>query len=318
MGDARPSVYACKHKSEQIRRNSTSGGVFSAIAMYVLKRGGCILAVRFDETFLPIYDFIESENDIGQFRGSKYAQACVGQTNMERLTQKLENDQIVLVIGTPCTINGIAAVYRNKYNNLLLMDFVCMGIASSAIWKRYLESTFGGEQIAEIIFKEKSIGWRQYSFVVKTDKQRYIEDGKSNLYMKGYLHKLFLRPSCYECSCKGLNRKSDITIADCWGIEDEYPDFDDNRGVSSIFLNTKIGRGIFNDISNDLYYQEISFEKATRKNHYYFDSAEKNYYRKNFFRELSVNSSIIPVLEKYQNKTRPFWIKAYKQMFKKN
>ena len=309
MIDKTPTVYACKNRDETIRKVSTSGGVFSALAEKILQDGGVVLAVRFDSEYTPVYDFIENISQIDTFRGSKYVQATMTRKIMLKLKDYLEKGSLVMVIGTPCVINSIAVLFGDKYANLILVDFICMGIAPLKIWKTYISATFGGERIRKIVFKDKITGWRNYSFVVETDNRKYQENGKSNLYMKGYLNKLYLRPSCYKCICKGYNRSSNITIADCWGIEEYLPEFDDDKGISSVFVNNERGKILFESINESVEFIEIPFYVATGKNHYYFDRAEKNYYSESFFVKFSKCPSLA-VMNKYKNKTRPLWIKV--------
>lgn len=316
MINVMPVVYACKNKNENIRRQSTSGGVFSVMATEVLNQGGAVFAVRFNEKFEPVYDFIESVLDIDRFRGSKYVQAIISSKMIFDLKSRLKNGQKVMIVGTPCTINGFARMLKQYRNQLLLVDFVCMGIASLKIWNEYLKQAFNQYDIQKITFKDKSTGWRNYSFSVQTDKGMITEHGKKNLYMQGYLNKLYLRPSCYNCACKGLNRDSDLTIADCWGIEDEYPDFDDDGGISSVFINSQKGKDYFEKFQEHIEFVQLSFDTATRKNHYYFDSAEKNYYRDDFFKVYSKNPSI-DTMEKFRYKTRPIWIKVINKIVAK-
>lgn len=303
-----PAVYACKNKDEGIRSMSTSGGVFSAMATEQINQGGTVLAVRFNEKFDPIYDFIDSVSDIDQFRGSKYVQAVISMEIISDLKSRLTKGQNVMIIGTPCTINAFSLMLKQYREQLLFIDFICMGIASSKIWDTYIKQKFGCENIHKIVFKEKSTGWRNYSFFVQTNGGTVTEYGKSNLFMQGYLNKLYLRPACYNCNCKGLNRESDITIADCWGIEDAYPDFDDDKGISSVFINSDTGKKFFDMIQEQLDYLELPFDIATKKNHYYYDSAEKNYYREYFFKAFAVKPNIL-TMEKFRHKTRPIWMK---------
>lgn len=312
----KPKVYACKNKDDEIRLLSTSGGIFTAFAEKILEQNGIIFAVRFDENFMPIYDFVEYAEQLSLYRGSKYVQAIPGKNIVNELERRLQMGQKALFIGTPCVANGIKKRFRDYESQLYVIDFICMGVVIPDVWKAYKSHAFENEILEKIVFKEKSNGWRRYNFYAKTDKQELKEFGQSNPFMKGYLHKLYLRPTCYKCMCKGFNRFSDITIADCWGIEDVYPKFDDDMGISSVFLNSKLGTDLFTNIKDKLEIKEISFELATKKNHYYFDSAERNYYQDDFFREFYEGDPYSAIL-KYQDKTRPIWLKISNRFFHK-
>ena len=53
---------------------------------------------------------------------------------------------------------------------------------------------------------------------------------------------------CLACSFTLTDRHSDMTISDCWGLERNMPDFDDNCGTSLVIVNTETGRRWFDKI----------------------------------------------------------------------
>ena len=59
--------------------------------------------------------------------------------------------------------------------------------------------------------------------------------------MRGFLADLYLRPSCHECPAKCGKSKSDITLADYWGIIRIHPSFYDKLGVSLVLANSANG-----------------------------------------------------------------------------
>lgn len=87
-----------------------------------------------------------------------------------------------------------------------------------------------------------------------------------NIFMKGFLANLYLRPSCYKCKAKNGAANSDITIADFWGIQKSHPEFDDDKGVSVIFIHSDKGESILNKLSTSVDYIETSFAEATFSN----------------------------------------------------
>ena len=72
-----------------------------------------------------------------------------------------------------------------------------------------------------------------------------------------------MRPSCYACKCKNGVNHSDLTIADFWGINLIAPEFDDDKGVGLVLLNTKKGKDYFSRLPMDM--MPSNLEKA----HYY-------------------------------------------------
>jgi hypothetical protein len=67
--------------------------------------------------------------------------------------------------------------------------------------------------------------------------------------MKGFLKDLYLRPSCYDCPSKKFKSGSDITLGDYWGIQNVLPDFDDDKGVSLVMINTDKGKQMYEQLN---------------------------------------------------------------------
>lgn len=104
----------------------------------------------------------------------------------------------------------------------------------------------------------------------------YRQNLRKDLYMRAFLKDVCLRPSCYDCNFKGLNRQSDITLADFWGIQNVLPDMDDDKGTSLIFVNSKNGQEIFNSISCGIKFKEVDINEAVKYNSSAIKSVSKN------------------------------------------
>jgi len=104
--------------------------------------------------------------------------------------------------------------------------------------------------------------------------------------MQGFLKNLYLRPSCYDCKFKTLNRQSDITLADFWGIQNVLPKFDDDKGTSLVMLNSKKGAKIFSSIKDKMEYERVDINQAVAYNSAAIKSVEQNPKREKFFKEL--------------------------------
>jgi hypothetical protein len=109
--------------------------------------------------------------------------------------------------------------------------------------------------IQNITFRNKSLGWKHKSFSITA-----VEDGteitmtessRKNAFMKGFLYNLYLRPSCYKCPSKSLKSGSDITLGDYWGIQNIMPEFDDDKGVSLVLINSLNGKYIYDQLDKD-------------------------------------------------------------------
>ena len=74
-----------------------------------------------------------------KLRNSKYIQSnLVG--IFQDVKCNLERGRTVCFSGTPCQIEGLQCYLQKEYDNLLLVDVVCHGVASPLIWDKYLET----------------------------------------------------------------------------------------------------------------------------------------------------------------------------------
>lgn len=245
------ACYAAYHPDEDIRRQSSSGGVFTALATKILSEGGVVFGVRFNEQWEVIHDYTETVEGLAAFRGSKYVQSRMGD-NYRRAEAFLKAGRPVLFTGTPCQIAGLRRYLRKDYPQLFTMDFICHGVPSPMVWRRYLQemqAKYPSLELREVFFRDKVIGWHQFSLTLRYAAAEHPETVfvethpfVQNPYMLGFLKDIYLRPSCYACAVKSGKSGADITIGDFWGIEKVMPDFDDDRGVSCVLIQTEHGQ----------------------------------------------------------------------------
>lgn len=291
-------VLAVKNPNDEERMNSSSGGVFLPLAREVINQGGVVFGAVYDESWEVHHVYAEKIEDVYPMMGSKYLQSKIG-NSFKDAERFLKQGREVLFVGSPCQIAGLRTYLRNKqYSNLLAVDFLCHGVPSPGVWRRYLAETYGGydakEQsrlqatagknsvllsslnatspIGDIKFRDKiESGWKKYRFVVrqksasKADQNTVLSSDihYDNPFMRGFLSDIYLRPSCYACKCKNGVNHSDMTIADFWGINQIAPEFDDDKGVGLVLLNTKKGEEYFSRLPMDM--MPSNLEKA----HYY-------------------------------------------------
>ncbi|MCC3869652.1 Coenzyme F420 hydrogenase/dehydrogenase, beta subunit C-terminal domain [Terrisporobacter mayombei] len=260
--DNNPLAYGCHNKNEEIRSQSTSGGIFTLIAEHVINSGGIVFGAEFDENYNVRHNSADDILGIEKFRGAKYVQSKIGDT-YKQVKQLLKEDKMVLFTGTPCQIGGLKSYLKKDYCNLICQDIICHGVPSQYVWQHYKNLISKDRNIKKINFRDKSTGWKKYSLKLEFIGGRsYEEVGNENAYIKGFIKNLYLRPSCYECAYKTLNRQSDITLADFWGVEGILPNLDDNKGTSLIFINSDKGKFLFDKIKNDVVYENVHIEKS--------------------------------------------------------
>lgn len=281
-------AYACINKNEDIRKNSSSGGIFSELATYVIANNGIVFGAAFDKDWNVVHTCINNLCEIEKLQGSKYVQSKIGDT-YKQTRDYLEKGQLVLYTGTPCQVSGLLKFLDKKYDNLITQDLICHGVPSPKVWQKYVDfqESNATSKIKRAIFKYKKPGWKKYSVLFEFESGQSYEQLISNdLFMQVFLRDICLRPSCYNCHSKKINRTSDITLADFWGIERISPDMFDDKGTSLVIINSEKGNKLFNAISSNLIYKKVNFCEAIKQNSAIHTSVKQHKNRNKFFQNL--------------------------------
>lgn len=172
--------------------------------------------------------------------------------------------------GTPCQVQALYKFLGKDYPNLITCDFICRGVNSPKVFLSYLnmlESKYNSKAI-KIKFKAKKWGWHNFSMRVKfANGKEYCKDRYHDLFFIGYLQKgNFSRPSCYKCPFKGFPQKSDITLADFWGIDILDKTMDQDKGTSMVMINSDKGKTLFEQIKNKIEWKEFTLTDASLHN----------------------------------------------------
>ncbi|MBQ7462945.1 MAG: Coenzyme F420 hydrogenase/dehydrogenase, beta subunit C-terminal domain [Bacteroidaceae bacterium] len=236
------SAFAAVNPDDELRMKSSSGGVFWLLVEQTIREGGVVFGAAFDNEWMVYHSSSESLEEAERFRRSKYVQSLV-KGCYKQAQGALKQGRKVLFSGTACQIAALKEFLRKDYDNLLTVDVVCHGVPSPAIWKEYIKTLASSKTIKNINFRDKCTGWRNYDFSVQfSDGTELKEPHNKNLYMQGFLHDLYLRPSCHSCKFKAGKCGSDLTLGDFWGIEKVVPEIDDDHGVSLVIINSLKGK----------------------------------------------------------------------------
>lgn len=246
LADNKIHAYGVQHKDEAVRRQSSSGGVFTALARGMFASGGVVFGAAFDEALRVEHVGAFDETELAAMRGSKYVQSDAAEA-MAHAASLLERGIPVLFSGTPCQIAGLKARVGKKYDEqLLTVDFVCHGVPSPGVFASYLRELEqkNGKRVVAYTFRDKRLGWKNFSAAATfEDGTEHVGQQTTEPFLYGFLQNLYLRPSCTQCtSVRGGHHVSDLTIADLWGAETLCPEKDDNGGLSLVFVNTPKGR----------------------------------------------------------------------------
>lgn len=293
-------AYAAKNVNDSIRMQSSSGGIFSSLAVQVIKNGGIVFGAQYDDDFNVKFTYVDNLEDLPKLYGSKYAQADIA-NSFNQAKELLDCGRTVLFSGCPCQIGGLNTFLGKKYDNLITMDFICHGILSDVLFKdyrSYLEQKHNSK-IVSINFRDKSKGWENNSFkVVFADGNFEIQNGLDNIYMRCFYTNLAMKESCYSCNFRGFKSGSDFTVGDYWGAEIYHKDFIDGKGLSAITINTAKGVDFYNKIKDTIITKETTVENIAKTNKGLYISFEKHHNRNKFF-EYAMQKGNAKALKKY-------------------
>ncbi len=245
-------AYAAYNKDDKIRKESSSGGIFTLLANGVLDNNGVVFGALFDKDYQVYHGYIENKSDLHKMRKSKYVQSEIGDSFI-KAKEFLSTGNQVLFSGTPCQLAGLKLYLGKPYDNLLMVDIICHGVPSPKLWKKYLTVSAKDKSVEKINFRDKTKGWRDFGlrFDFKNGRKK-VAVMDDDPYLFAFFRNISLRPSCYECTEKSLHKKSDMTIADFWGIENAHPKFSDDKGISLIITHSDKGESSLNEIKPDI------------------------------------------------------------------
>lgn len=317
-------IFACKNKNYEQRYKSSSGGVFVLLAEQIIKKNGVVFGAIFDTDWSVVHSYTENMGDLVSFQGSKYVQSRM--ENMFVLSKRLlEQGRPVLFSGTPCQISGLKHYLSNDYENLLTVEILCHGVPSPRIWRDYLDWIRRSEvnrssqkevpSIDYISFRDKHDGWNNYSFFLRFS-ANYLqnssasqkigkvvrENHEDNLFMKGFLNNLYVRPICFHCPAKGNRSKADISLGDFWSVNKYCAKFNDDKGTSLVYINSDKGLSAFTSINCDA----IHLENNKVYNKAFFESTKEKYPANQFVAEYE-KKGIAFVIELVKTMRKPFY-----------
>jgi len=256
-----------RHINPEIRKQSTSGGVFTALAQSVISMDGLVFGAAFTEggNHYVCHRAAENECKLEMFRNSKYVQSVVGNT-YKQAKKALVEGQSVCFSGTPCQIAGLKSFLGKDHPKLFLVDIVCRAVPSPLVLRKFIdvsESRFQ-KKVQRVVFRDKWKYGYQYSSLAlydNTNKKPFSSEGiDTSPMLRAFFSGICNRPSCHSCRFKSRYRESDITIWDCFSPKRFCDSFDDNTGATRILVHTERGRSWLEAASGLLELAETSAE----------------------------------------------------------
>lgn len=244
----RPSIaYAGWDKNDEEYITSTSGGAASAFSRWIISHGGVVYGCSMSGVEAR-HIRVDNIPDLYKLKGSKYVQSVIGDC-YRRVHDDLCHNRKVLFIGTPCQVAALKSYIGKDNSQLYTIDLICHGVPSLAQLKRHINKIAKGKIPDEIYFRKGSYllllllnGKEIYRS--ELFKQRY-HDSYYNAFFDGFSY----RESCYQCRYANIERCSDITVGDFWGLREKLP-LAHPHGCSVILPLTDKGNELLSGISD--------------------------------------------------------------------
>ncbi len=253
----RYECYSAVNKNTEELKTSSSGGVSVELMREALKMGYYVAGVAYDvKTHRAVTKIAKNEEELQQFKGSKYFQSYTVDAFKEILSDKSE--QKYAIFGTPCQIYAFSKVVqvRNTAHKYLFVDIFCHGCPSLNLWDKYLEFVKNKKGITDfqkINFRSKTYGWHEYCFDFYTDKKTFSSSKYNDPFHEMFFGLDAMNEACYDCIARSTVEKTDLRIGDFWGKKYDT----DTKGVSAVVIASEKGKTLFESVS-----QKFEIEKA--------------------------------------------------------
>lgn len=300
------NAYALQAIDKSIREISTAGGAFFLIAKRIIASGGIVFGALISENNVVQHAAVDDIAYLEPLCMSKYVQSRINQTY--KLVKESLKRREVMFVGTPCQCTALVNYLNGKPSNLLLVDFLCHGVPSPKVWRKYTERMINKYSAKNFQFRNKTYGYDKTGIAFRTKSgdlihSTTIDDKEVKFMLKAFFAEICSRPSCHSCKFKGYERVTDLTLGDLWHIErfDKY--LNDNLGTTFVATHTKKGEEILERLADarliNIPYKEYVNDDGV--NLLYSMSPNSN--RKSFFEDLDKDNLLI-LYDKYLSKKK--------------
>ena len=263
-------AFAAWARDEADYKSSTSGGVSSILAQYIVNHGGVVYGCAVSPGAIIEHIRIDKIEDLSRIKGSKYVQSSIVKI-LPLIRKDIMENRTVLFLGTPCQVAAVKKLFSSHPEKLYLVDLVCHGVPSQQSLHDYLKRHVCLDSVDNVTFRSEE------GYLIKAFSNKDIVYCSPELWScryKDYYYNAFMdgfsfRDSCYECRYASPNRCSDITIGDFWGLGKEISseDIPEHRfGISLVLTNTIVGRTLFQRVSDTMYCFERPIVEAVNGN----------------------------------------------------
>lgn len=243
-----PEAFVVKNKDHDVLMKSASGGVFTLLARWIFRQGGCVYGAAWTENFHVELIRAENEEQLAPMRGSKYVYSH-GVQAYHDAAEQVRQGRAVLFTGVPCQIAALYGVLGDGvFPNLYTAEIACHGAGSEAIFEKHLlELQKDNTKLISINQSGKQSPWskliRREASYVWADGHSVLKDYTQDVYLAFYMKNLIFGEMCYKCPFASVPRQADLTMGDFMGYGVVHKRATPSKdGVSALWANTEKGR----------------------------------------------------------------------------
>lgn len=292
--------YSAVNKNDEELRSASSGAVSIELMRECLKRGYYVVGVAYDYSLnRAVTRIAKSENELEQFKGSKYFQSYTADAFKEMARDK--SGQKYAVFGTPCQIYAVSKMsdLKAESDKYILVDIFCHGCPSLKLWDKYLEKIKKQKNIDRfdlISFRSKTHGWHEYCFDFVKGAQRFSSSKYNDAFHEIFFGKDAMNEACYDCITRSTVVKTDIRMGDFWGGRYDL----DTKGVSAVIISSEKGKELFDSVAHKFYFDRADFNEIISAQSYKKAHNLDNNRRNSVLSMLSGDEGIDTVVRKHR------------------
>ena len=259
------NVYLGCYENKAVERNSSSGGIFAAMALQMIEQGGIVYgaAMCYENNSLSCRHIRVTEaKDIHLLQGSKYIQSRTDGI-YKQVKADLKEGRMVLFSGTSCQVASLKR-FVGENPNLYTVDLVCHGVPKEKLFKDYIsfyESKYKCT-IKNISFRSKGYFFHgkemKHLLTLTCEKNNEVYEDKiienKSSYYCLFMSRAGYRSSCYSCIYASPNKPADITLGDytLTSIEAKKYQLLPTHTYSTILVHNDRGEKMLEDIKDNL------------------------------------------------------------------
>lgn len=261
----RNDCYLAWSKDDITHFNSSSGGICYEFGKKVIEQGGVVAGCVWDKDFNAVFKLIDNIEELQRTVGSKYVQSYISNEVFEQIKES-SKERTVLFVGLPCQAAAMSRIGGGKF--LIIGDLLCHGGCSPKCLKSHIgtiQEKKGIKKVTDIRFRG---GEQNCKFTLWNGNELVYKDSMFlDTYFYTFMKHSLLNEACYHCQYAQSNRVSDVTIADFWGIDENFlKEKKVLNGHNLVLVHTDKGNDLLNAISDRIELYERPYQEAVAGN----------------------------------------------------